>query len=102
MIGLDQLSNTIESVRKHSNKELEIAGILLIKYNSRANINNAVLNGLEKMSAKMNTKVFESKIRETVKVKEAQSQQEPIIDWDSSCSAVVDYYSFVKDLATLL
>ena len=102
MIGLDQLSNTIESVRKHSNKELEIAGILLIKYSSRANINNAVLNGLEKMSAKMNTKVFESKIRETVKIKEAQSQQEPIIDWDSSCSAVVDYYSFVKDLATLL
>ena len=102
MIGLDQLSNTIESVRKHSNKELEIAGILLIKYSSRANINNAVLNGLEKMAAKMNTKVFESKIRETVKIKEAQSQQEPIIDWDSSCSAVVDYYSFVKDLATLL
>ena len=102
MIGLDQLSNTIESVRKHSNKELEIAGILLIKYSSRANINNAVLNGLEKMSAKMNTKVFESKIRETVKIKESQSQQEPIIDWDSSCSAVVDYYSFVKDLATLL
>ena len=54
------------------------------------------------MSAKMNTKVFESKIRETVKIKEAQSQQEPIIDWDSSCSAVVDYYSFVKDLETLL
>ena len=102
MIGLDQLSNTIESVRKHSNRELEIAGILLIKYSSRANINNAVLNGLEKMCAKMNTKVFESKIRETVKIKEAQSQQEPIIDWDSSCSAVVDYYSFVKDLATLL
>ena len=102
MIGLDQLSNTIESVRKHSNNELEIAGILLIKYSSRANINNAVLSGLEKMSAKMNTKVFENKIRETVKIKEAQSQQEPILDWDASCSAVTDYLEFAKDLATLL
>ena len=102
MIGLDQLSNTIESVRKHSNKELEIAGILLIKYSSRANINNAVLSGLEKMSAKMNTKVFKNKIRETVKIKEAQSQQEPILDWDASCSAVTDYLEFAKDLATLL
>lgn len=98
MVGLDQLSNTIESVRKHSNKALQISGILLIKYSSRANINNAVLAGLEKMADKMNTKVFESKIRETVKIKEAQSQQEPILEWDASCSAVLDYLDFTKDL----
>ena len=102
MIGLDQLSNTIESVRKHSNKELEIAGILLIKYNTRTNINNAVLSGLEKMSAKMNTRVFENKIRETVKIKEAQSQQEPILDWDNSCSAVKDYLAFSKEIVNKL
>ena len=101
MIGLDQLSNTIESVRKHSNKELEIAGILLIKYSSRANINNAVLNGLEKMSVKMNTKVFNSKIRETVKIKEAQSQQEPILEWDSTCSAVKDNLNLVSELINI-
>lgn len=98
MVGLDQLSNTIESVRKHSNKELDISGILLIKYSSRTNLNNAVLSGLEKMADKMNTKVFDNKIRETVKVKEAQSQQEPLIDWDSSCSAVLDYTEFAKEL----
>ena len=102
MIGLDQLSNTIESVRKHSNKELEIAGILLIKYNTRTNINNAVLSGLEKMSAKMNTRVFENKIRETVKIKEAKSQQEPILDWDNSCSAVKDYLAFSKEIVNKL
>lgn len=100
MIGLDQLSNTIESVRKHSNKELEILGILLIKYNARANINNAVLRGLEKMAENMGINVFKNKIRETVKVKEAQSQQEPMIDWDPSCSAVLDYLEFTKDLQT--
>lgn len=98
MVGLEQLSNTIESVRKHSNKGLEILGILLIKYNSRANINNAVLRGLEKMAEKMGVKVFENKIRETVKVKEAQSQQEPLIDWDISCSAVQDYLGFTKEI----
>ncbi len=98
MIGLEQLSNTIASVRKHSNKELEILGILLIKYNSRANINNAVLRGLEKMAESMKIEVFKNKIRETVKVKEAQSQQEPLIDWDSSCSAVRDYLEFAKNL----
>ena len=99
---VEQLSDTIASVRRHSNKELEILGILLIKYNSRTNINNAVLRGLEKMADKMQVQVFKDKIRETVKVKEAQSQQEPLLDWDSSCSAVLDYLEFVKDLETSL
>lgn len=102
MVGLDQLHNTIQSVHKHSNKELQIAGILLIKYNSRANLNKAVLNGLEKMSVKMDSKVFKNKIRETVKVREAQSQQEPIIDWDASCSAVCDYMALVEELKTVV
>ena len=51
------------------------------------------------MAEKMNTKVFDTKIRETVRVREAQSQQEPLLDWDDSCSAVVDYLSFTKELA---
>ena len=98
MIGLDQLSDTISSVRRHSNKSLDIAGILLIKYNNRANINHAVLNGLNTLSESIGTKVFNSKIRETVKIREAQSQQFPVIDWDDSCSAVKDYMDFVKEL----
>ena len=98
MIGLDQLSDTISSVRRHSNKLLDIVGILLIKYNNRANINHAVLNGLNTLSESIGTKVFNSKIRETVKIREAQSQQFPVIDWDDSCSAVKDYMDFVKEL----
>ena len=102
MVGLDQLRGTINSVRKHSNKELEIEGILLIKYNARARLNQAVLTGLEKMAAEMDSIVFDTKIRETVKVKEAQSQQEPLLEWDDSCTAVVDYIDFVKNLEKLL
>lgn len=98
MIGLDQLANTIESVKKHSNNKLEISGILLIKYNNRTNLNTVVLNGLLNMANKMNTKVFESKISETVKIREAQSQKEPLIDWNYNCSAVQDYIAFAKEL----
>lgn len=98
MIGLDQLASTIESVKKHSNNELEISGILLIKYNNRTNLNTVVLNGLLSMANKMSTKVFESKISETVKIREAQSQKEPLIDWNYNCSAVQDYIAFAKEL----
>lgn len=102
MVGLDQLHKTIQTVRKYSNKELTIEGILLIKYSSRANLNNAVLSGLENMAVQMHTQVFDEKIRETVKIREAQSQQSPVIDWEPSCSAVLDYSGFAKTLVSKL
>lgn len=98
MIGLNQLYETIETVRKYSNKKLCISGVLIIKYNSRANLNLAITDGLLQMADRMHTKVFNSKIRETIKIKEAQSQQTPLLDWDSKCSAVSDYRNFVKEL----
>ena len=97
MIGLEQLFNTIQSVRKHSNKDLAILGILLVKYNPRTNLNVAILRSLERVAAQMHTNVFDNKIRETVKIREAQSQQCPILDWDPSCSAVSDYLNFAKE-----
>ena len=94
MVGLDQLSNTIKSVKKHSNTGLDISGILFVKFSPRTNLSSTVLNGIEKMAISLNTKVFDSKIRETVKIKEAQLQRIPILDWDESCSAVTDYKQF--------
>ena len=102
MIGLEQLYQTILSVKKHSNTNLKVLGVLMAKYSAKANINVAILNGLKKLADDMNTIVFESKIRETVKVKEAQSQMEPIIDWDSKCTAVEDYESLAKEIIPFL
>ena len=98
MMGLEQLSETIDAVKKHTNTNLSIAGILLIKYNSRTNINDVVIGGLEDMAKSMDTDLYSTKIRETVKIREAQSQQEPLIDWDKSCTAILDYNDFYKEV----
>lgn len=102
MIGLDQLSDTIASVQKRKNPELKIEGILLIKYDARANLTETVLNGFEKMAKQMNTTVFNSKIRETVRVKEAQSMRQPLIDWEDKCTAVIDYKEFTNEIIKAL
>lgn len=102
MVGLDQLSNTIKSVKKHSNTGLDISGILFVKFSPRTNLSSTVLNGIEKMALSLNTKVFDSKIRETVKIKEAQLQRIPILDWDEACSAVTDYKQFACEFSKTL
>lgn len=102
LMGLDQLFSTIERVQQIANEDLKILGILMIKYNSRANLNNAVYEGLKEMASEMNTIVFDTKIRETIKIREAQSQFVPIIDWAGDSSAVVDYKNFLTELLKVL
>lgn len=98
MVGFNQLFSTIETVRKYSNKELNILGILVAKYSARTILNQVILESLEEMAESFDTKVFNTKIRETIKVREAQSQQTPLIDWANNCSAVEDYSTFIKEL----
>lgn len=98
MVGLNQLYETIRTVCKYSNKNLKLSGILMIKYSSRANLNAAVAEGLIQMADRMGTRVYNSKIRETIKIREAQGQQVPLIDWDNKCSSISDYRDFVKEL----
>ena len=54
------------------------------------------------MAKQMDTSVFDSKIRETVRIKEAQSMRQPIIDWEDKCTAVEDYKEFAKEIIKIL
>lgn len=98
MVGFNQLFTTISTVRKYSNKELDILGILVAKYSERTNLNKVILESLEEMASSFDTKVFNTKIRETIKVREAQSQQVPLIEWAHNCSAVQDYSTLIEEL----
>lgn len=63
----------IQSARNYVNPDLVIYGVLLTRFNSRAKISRELLEMFEKAAAMMNTKVFDSKIREAVAVKAAQA-----------------------------
>lgn len=102
MMGIDQLGSTINAIQRRKNSDLKISGILLVKYNNRAKINKAVSEGFESMASNLNTNLFKTQIRETVRIKEAQSQQAAIIDWDAKCSAVEDYIKFVEEFIKTL
>lgn len=98
MAGLGQLYETIDTVHKYLNPSITILGIMIIKYNARMNLNNVVLDAIEEYASENNTKVFNTKIRETVKIKEAQSQLKPIVDWAGSSTAVSDYREVLEEM----
>lgn len=98
MAGLDQLYETIDTVKEYLNSDISVLGIMIIKYNTRAKLNEVVLEAIEDYANEKDTKVFDTKIRETVKVKEAQSQLTPIVDWASKSTAVEDYRELIKEI----
>lgn len=70
--GLTKLSDTIHAVQKRQNRNLQIAGLLLVKYAGRSNLEKDVRQEIEEVATQLGTKLFPTAIRECVKTKEAQ------------------------------
>lgn len=95
--GIGQLLDTITSVKKYCNRDLFIKGILVTRYNARAIISRDMLNSLEDIAERLNTKVYKAQIRECVAIKEAQASKTDIFSYSSGSNAALDYESFVNE-----
>lgn len=100
--GIGQLNTTIQSVIKYCNPNLKVAGILLTKFTQRNNISNNIKDSLNIVTKQMNTKLFNTCIRTSVALQEAQLQQKSLISYASGSNAMEDYINFVLELEELI
>jgi len=93
--GLGKLLNTIKSVQRIHNKELDIEGMLLTMYDSRLRLSNQVVEEVQKHFSNM---VFETIIQRNVKLGEAPSFGESIINYDVSSKGASNYLSLAEEI----
>ncbi|MDO7171773.1 ParA family protein [Mariniflexile sp. AS56] len=93
--GLGKLLNTIKSVQKIHNPELDIEGLLLTMYDSRLRLSNQVVEEVQKH---FNDMVFQTIIQRNVKLSEAPSFGESIINYDASSKGASNYLSLAKEI----
>ena len=93
--GLSQLMNTFNIVRKHLNSKLDIFGVLLTMTDSRTNISNQVA---EQVREHFKDKAFETVIARTVRLSEAPSFGEPIIEYAKNSNGAKQYLSLAKEV----
>jgi chromosome partitioning protein len=93
--GLGQLLNTINLVKKHLNKSLEIEGALLTMYDARTNLSNQVVKEVKKY---FGDKVYKTVIPRNVKLSEAPSYGMPISVYDSHSKGAKSYEKFAREL----
>ena len=93
--GLGKLLNTIKSVQKIHNKNLEIEGLLLTMYDTRLRLSNQVVEEVQKHFGKM---VFKTIIQRNVKLGEAPSFGEDIISYDATSKGAKNYLSLANEI----
>ncbi|WP_296381384.1 AAA family ATPase [Winogradskyella sp.] len=93
--GLGKLLNTIKSVQKIHNEALDIEGLLLTMFDSRLRLSNQVVEEVQKHFSDM---VFDTIIQRNVRLGEAPSYGESIINYDVSSKGAANYLSLAKEL----
>ena len=92
--GLGQLINTINLVKKHLNKEIQIEGALLTMYDIRTNLSNQVVKEVKKY---FENKVYKTVIPRNVRLSEAPSYGMPITEYDPRSKGAKSYTKFTKE-----
>lgn len=93
--GLGQLLNTVNLVKKHLNKNLEIEGALLTMYDARTNLSNQVVKEVKKY---FEDKVYKTVIPRNVRLSEAPSYGMPISIYDPRSKGAKAYEKFAREL----
>ncbi len=96
--GLTDFYDTISEYRE-DNENLSILGVLIIKYKGRQNLTKEIEEEtLPNFAKQMNTVVFDTRIRESVKIQEAQTLCVSLYDYAPNSTTAVDYDGLVDEI----
>ncbi len=93
--GIKKLLNTVELVKKWSNRELEITGVIATRYDARRNLNREVI---EQLRNHFREKLFSTLIRENISLAEAPTIGKTIFDYKLGCKGSEDYMALCAEI----
>lgn len=100
--GLNDLYKTVQTVKKNSNPDLKILGILVTRFNKRTVLGKTMLKSLTDIAAKIGTKVFNTEIRDSIAIKEAQAKQTDIFSYSRYSTAGRDYKNLTTEILEMM
>ena len=93
--GLSQLMKTIQLVKKHYNADLHVEGVLLTMLDARTNLGNEVVMEVQKFFKDC---VYTTIIPRNVRLSEAPSHGQAVIDYDRTSRGAVEYMALAKEV----
>ena len=93
--GVTMLMNTIQLVQRNLNPALKLEGVLMTMYDSRTNLSQEVVDEVSKY---FKTKMYETIIPRNVRLSEAPSHGQPVIDYDSKSKGAQVYTDLADEV----
>lgn len=97
MQGLNQIHKTIVDVTQHFNPALRFLGVVAVQYDSRKKIAQEVL---QFMKESFDLPLFDTYIRNNVKVCEAPSHGKSVLKYAPTSNGALDYLKLANELFT--
>ena len=98
LLGISQLRDTVDTVRRYYNPGLSVLGILLNRYNARLILNREVEEMSQEVARKLGTHVFQTKIHASVSVAEAPAYGESVLTYAPGSKSAQDYENLLKEM----
>lgn len=95
--GLSKILETYNKVKKVTNHDVKVKGILMTMYDDRAIFRRGITKQMQQLSEKIQIPIFKTTIRRAVAIEEAQSQKTNIFDYNSKSKVAEDYRNFVDE-----
>ena len=96
--GLTLVYETIEYVRQTINPRMEVAGVLINRYVKRSKLHKEVYGTAQMISQKLRIPLFDTVIRNSCSLAEAQSLQMDITEYAKRSTGARDFKSLVDEL----
>ena len=95
--GLTQLLETVREVKRVLNKDLKVKGIIPSMYDGRRRLSSEIL---ESIATNLNEKVFNTHIRECVRIAEAPSFGKSVLSYAPHSNGATDFKSLANEFIT--
>lgn len=93
--GLSQLMNTVNLVQKNLNPILELEGVVLTMFDARTNLSIQVV---DEVKSHFNQKVYQTIIPRNVRLSEAPSHGQSVIQYDPKSKGAEVYFELAQEV----
>lgn len=98
LLGISQIRETIDSVRRYYNPDLVIMGILLNRYSPRLLLNREVEEMAGQIALRLDTHIFNTKIHSSIAVAECPAHGESVITYAPRSKPAQDFSTLLDEL----
>lgn len=97
--GMRDFVDVMHTYTKRINPNLKILGVVMIKYKGRQTLTRDLEDHLlPEITKDMDTQLFTTRIRESVKCQEAQALNQSLYSYAPSCTTAIDYKALADEI----